>query len=54
MYGDDTLSKCVPGEAKTSDGLCEKCTYGLYSLEEDADTCKTCPDHTECLGGIQL
>lgn len=49
-YGNDIVSTCVYGEGKLSDGTCEKCGAGKYSVTINADNCLSCKKNTECAG----
>jgi len=41
------LRNCIKGEAITV-SICNYCQWGTYSLEENANACKICPDHAQC------
>lgn len=47
------ISKCPSGYQKIKEGdfyKCEACPEGMYSLEEDSESCDFCPDNAKCFG----
>ena len=33
---------------------CTTCGFGTYSLIENANECRACPDNSECPGGFEI